>query len=293
MLTSKQRATLRGIASTYETIFQVGKGGISDTLVQQVSDALRKRELIKMHVLDNCPLDAREAAQELAEKTESEVVQVIGNRLVQAQSQRAGGKVLMQRIGLFGGSFNPIHNGHLHLAKAAKEGLGLDKVVLIPANVSPFKQDAPGMASGADRLAMCRLAAETLPFCEVDSCELERSGVSYTVDTVRLFRERYPEAELVLLVGSDMFLSFTWWHCWQEILEMAALGVVSRMTGDLEQLRRQQAFLLQYGKIFLCDVPVYTVSSTKIRENRKNHTDFSCYLPQKVVQYIVSHNLYD
>ena len=98
---------------------------------------------------------------------------------------------------------------------------------------------------------------------------------------------------LVLLVGSDMFLSFTRWHCWQEILEMAALGVVSRMTGDLEQLRRQEAFLLQYGKIFLCDVPVYTVSSTKIRENRKNHTDFSCYLPQKVVQYIVSHNLYD
>ena len=64
MLTSKQRATLRGIASTYETIFQVGKGGISDTLVQQVSDALRKRELIKIHVLDNCPLSAREAAED-------------------------------------------------------------------------------------------------------------------------------------------------------------------------------------------------------------------------------------
>lgn len=82
MLTSKQRATLRGIASTYETIFQVGKGGISDTLVQQVSDALRKRELIKIHVLDNCSLSAREAAEELSEKTESDVVQVIGSRLV-------------------------------------------------------------------------------------------------------------------------------------------------------------------------------------------------------------------
>ena len=82
MLTSKQRATLRGIASTYETIFQVGKGGISDTLVQQVSDALRKRELIKIHVLDNCPLSAREAAEELWEKTVSDVVQVIGSRLV-------------------------------------------------------------------------------------------------------------------------------------------------------------------------------------------------------------------
>lgn len=82
MLTSKQRAALRGIASTYETIFQIGKGGISETLIQQVKDALRKRELIKLHVLDNCPMDAREAAAELAEATGAEVVQVIGSRFV-------------------------------------------------------------------------------------------------------------------------------------------------------------------------------------------------------------------
>ncbi len=82
MLTSKQRAKLRGIASTYETIFQIGKGGISDTLVQQVSDALKKRELIKLHVLDNCEYDAKEAAAILAERTKAETVQVIGNRLV-------------------------------------------------------------------------------------------------------------------------------------------------------------------------------------------------------------------
>ena len=82
MLTSKQRATLRGIASTYETIFQIGKGGISETLIQQVKDALRKRELIKLHVLDNSPMDAREAAAELAEATGAEVVQVIGSRFV-------------------------------------------------------------------------------------------------------------------------------------------------------------------------------------------------------------------
>ena len=82
MLTSKQRSTLRSIASKYETILQVGKGGISEALVQQVKDALRKRELIKMRVLDNCPLDAREAAEELAARTGSEVVQVIGSRFV-------------------------------------------------------------------------------------------------------------------------------------------------------------------------------------------------------------------
>ncbi|MBQ8687487.1 MAG: YhbY family RNA-binding protein [Ruminococcus sp.] len=82
MLTSKQRAKLRGIASTYETIFQVGKGGIGDQLVQQVLDALKKRELIKLHVLDNCEYSAAEAAAILAEKSRSEVVQVIGNRFV-------------------------------------------------------------------------------------------------------------------------------------------------------------------------------------------------------------------
>ena len=82
MLTSKQRATLRGIASSYETILQVGKNGIGETLIQQVSDALRKRELIKLHVLENSELSAREAAEQLAEATESEVVQVIGSRFV-------------------------------------------------------------------------------------------------------------------------------------------------------------------------------------------------------------------
>ncbi len=82
MLTSKQRATLRGIASTYETIFQIGKSGIQDTLITQVNDALRARELIKLRVLDNCSLDIREVAAEIAERTESEVVNVIGSRFV-------------------------------------------------------------------------------------------------------------------------------------------------------------------------------------------------------------------
>lgn len=82
MLTSKQRATLRGIASTMDTIFQVGKGGISDTLISQVNDALRKRELIKLRVLDNSMYTAREAAEEIAEKTGADVVQVIGSRFV-------------------------------------------------------------------------------------------------------------------------------------------------------------------------------------------------------------------
>lgn len=82
MLTSKQRAYLRGIAQNYETIFQIGKGGISDNLIMQVNDALKKRELIKLRVLDNCELSSREAADQIAEKTSADVVQVIGSRFV-------------------------------------------------------------------------------------------------------------------------------------------------------------------------------------------------------------------
>ena len=82
MLTSKQRAYLRGIAQSYETIFQIGKGGISDNLIMQVNDALKKRELIKLRVLDNCELTSREAADQIAEQTHSDVVQVIGSRFV-------------------------------------------------------------------------------------------------------------------------------------------------------------------------------------------------------------------
>ena len=113
----------------------------------------------------------------------------------------------MQRIGLFGGSFNPIHNGHLHLVQTAKEGLGLSHVYLIPARVSPFKQAQTPAVSAEDRLAMCRLAAAEVPDCSVDACELEQARVSYTIYTVQEFHRRFPEAELVLLLGSDMFCS--------------------------------------------------------------------------------------
>ena len=198
----------------------------------------------------------------------------------------------MQRSGLFGGSVNPIHYGHLQLAQTARESLGRDQVGLIPANVSPFKQQNPDMASGADRLAMCRLAAETLPFCTVDGCELERAGVSYTVATVRLFRDRYPEAELVLLVGSDMFLSLERWKSWLQILQQVTLCTAARSTGELLQLRRHARQLMPYGSTLVFDYPVLEVSSTQIRRRLKEGLDCSQLLPEKVYQQILQQNLY-
>lgn len=198
----------------------------------------------------------------------------------------------MTRLGLFGGSFNPVHNGHLHLAAAAREALSLDQVIFVPAHCSPFKTGHPDMAPDADRLRMCELATEDLDWCTVDDCELQREGVSYSVDTVHLFHDRNPEAALYWLMGSDMFLSFTKWYHWQEILQYAGLCVLAREEDDVEKLQVQREALAPYGQIFLCNAPVFPISSTKIRENLRNGVDCSCYLPKKVVQYNEVRRLY-
>ena len=196
------------------------------------------------------------------------------------------------RIGLFGGSFNPIHNGHLHLIHSAKEQLQLEQVILLPAAVSPFKQHMAETTSAEDRYQMCRLAVEECSDCRVDDFELKQKGVSYSIVSAEHFHRIYPEHQLVWLMGSDMFLSFQHWYRWQDFLKYAALGVLARTDADQEKLAQQYQTLSPYGRIFLCNAPVYAVSSTKIRENCKKHEDFSCYLPKKVVQYIISHALY-
>ncbi len=137
------------------------------------------------------------------------------------------------RIGLFGGSFNPIHNGHLHLMSAAKEQLQLEQVILLPARVSPFKQHQTDMVSAADRYAMCLLAVEDFSDCRLDDFELQQKGVSYSLFSARHFSTCFPNHQLIWLMGSDMFLQFQQWYHWEEFLEYAALGVLAR--GDADQ----------------------------------------------------------
>lgn len=199
----------------------------------------------------------------------------------------------MQRIGLLGGSFNPIHNGHLHLAKTAMQAFALDRVWFMPTYVSPFKQHAADVADGAHRLAMCRLATEGNPAFFVSDYELQQKTVSYTVHTITHLKTIFPDAQLVLLTGSDMLLRFTNWYQWQTILSFAELGVVARETDHHDLLQQTAVELSAYGKIALCCDTVFPVSSTEIREMLKKNQDCTCYLPENVVQYIVFHHLYE
>lgn len=195
------------------------------------------------------------------------------------------------KIGIYGGSFNPVHNGHIHLALTAAEELELDKVYLVPSGISPHRSSAE-YASGDDRLEMLRLASEPYEKLGVCDFEIRREGKSYTICTVEEFRRRFPDDEMFLLVGSDMLMCFDSWNRFEDILREVTLVVVSRKDGDADALRQKADELRKFGKILVSSSHPVEVSSTEIRKKFSKNEKFSCYLDENVVQYIRSKNLY-
>lgn len=138
----------------------------------------------------------------------------------------------MARIGIYGGSFNPPHLGHIFAARKARQLLGLDKILLIPAAIPPHKAVAEGSPDGETRLALTQLAIAGETGMEVSRIELDRPGPSYTVDTLRELRESYPQDELYLLMGTDMFLSFFQWREPEAIAALAVPVCMARVRAD-------------------------------------------------------------
>ena len=195
------------------------------------------------------------------------------------------------RIGIYGGSFNPVHNGHIHLAVTAADELGLDRLYFVPSRISPHRS-SDEYASGGDRAAMLGLACGRDKRLRVCDYELQEERVSYSVYTVRHFREEFPDAELFLLVGSDMLLSFDSWYCFEEILANVTLCAVSREGGDIGELEAKAEKLRKFGNIYISKAEPLTVSSTEIRKKIAKNENFACYLDENVVQYIRSKGLY-
>ena len=195
------------------------------------------------------------------------------------------------RIGIYGGSFNPVHNGHIHLAETAVKEFGLDRLYFVPSRKSPHRSIAE-YAPDEDRLEMLRLASSHNEKLFVSDYEIQCDRVSYTLYTVRYFREQFPADELFLLVGSDMLLSFDTWFHYEEILENVTLCVVSREKGDLPALKEKAAELGKIGKILVSEASPTVVSSTEVRKKIAKNKDFTCYLDENVVQYIRSKGLY-
>lgn len=191
------------------------------------------------------------------------------------------------KIGVFGGTFNPPHNGHVRLAKAAADELKLDKLLVIPSCIPPHKIAAK-LADGQERLEMCRLAFGCDPRFEVSPMELERGSRSYTVETLRELKALYPDSELYFIVGSDMLESFDKWYLWQEILSLSVLCAASREEGYSPDLSR---FGKLAERIKIITLDPLEVSSTQIRNSADEVSPE--LLDPKVAAYIREHGLYD
>lgn len=199
------------------------------------------------------------------------------------------------RRAVFGGSFDPVHNGHVNLVKQIYGSVTLDEIIIMPAGISPFKQNMERVpASGKQRYEMCRLAFADMSYVTVSDYEISLPEVSYTVNTVRHLKEQYPTDELFLIIGSDMLLSFHRWRNFEEILSVCGLIAASRESGqsDLDELEKQAETLKKYGSVTVVPIDTFEVSSTEIRKKIKNSSDISCYVPQNVVKYIMKNDLY-
>ena len=200
----------------------------------------------------------------------------------------------MMKIGIYGGTFNPPHTGHLHAAKQAVQILGLDKLLLIPDRIAPHKEIPAGSPVPQQRLEMLRIAAAGEPKMEVSDIELKREGASYSYLTVEALREIYPDAELYLLMGTDMFLSFDTWMNPERITRNATLAVMYRgEKGERAAIEAQKKrFEAEGAKIELVENQVLSISSTQLRRL----IAFRCageFLPAGVEDYIRENGLYD
>ena len=204
------------------------------------------------------------------------------------------------KVLLYGGTFDPPHNGHLNNLRAAADRVQPDKVVVMPAGLSPFKQKTS--APGALRLEMCSCFhaleedADTIPRLEVSGWEIEQAAAgnrNYTVLTVEKLARDYPGAQLYLAIGSDMLLSFDSWHHWQEILRLARLVVTSRNIGDDPALHAKARQLDPAGqRILFAPVTALPMASSALRQRLAAGEDCAEELPEAVRAVIRREHLY-
>jgi nicotinate-nucleotide adenylyltransferase len=185
------------------------------------------------------------------------------------------------RLGIFGGSFDPPHVGHLLVVADAFETLRLDHLVFVPAAVQPLKA-GQAAANARQRLEMVRLLVDDDPHLSVDPVEIEREGLSYTVDTLAAFAERHPEAERFFLVGRDVLASFGQWRDPERVLQLATLAVMQRAgeTGPVPA----GAVRIETRRVDL--------SSTEIRDRVRTGRTIRGFVPEAVAAYIAAQRLY-
>lgn len=199
----------------------------------------------------------------------------------------------MKKVGILGGTFNPVHIGHLILAETAYETFGLDYVLLMP-NGNPPHKEINTEDGGIHRMNMLRLAVEDNPHLQLSSFELDKKGVKYTYRTLELLKEQHPDTKYYFILGADSLFDLKKWQKPDSICKNVTLLAAVRDELGKERVKQQIALLKQelQAEIYLMDTPNLSFSSHNIRERIKNGKTVTYYIPKAVEEYIHDNNLY-
>lgn len=195
-------------------------------------------------------------------------------------------KKRLERIGIFGGTFNPPHTGHLIVAEHVREVLRLDKIFFVPSYISPHKQ-AGEEALAFHRLAMVRLAVRGNKFFDFADLEINQRGTSYTYKTVESFHQQFPTGTLFLMMGVDNFVDFRTWKKPEQIIARATVVAMTRPSYKVARTQQQFSDATKF-----VTVPDIQISSTEIRNRVKQGKAIRYLVPEKIEKYIVRHGLY-
>jgi nicotinate-nucleotide adenylyltransferase len=190
------------------------------------------------------------------------------------------------RIGIFGGTFNPPHIGHLIVAEHVRNELSLDKIIFIPSFISPHKNEGEESLS-LHRLNMTKMAIAGNIYFDCSDIEINKNNISYTVETLEIFREKYSDDKLFLLIGMDNYLTFHQWKEPQKILELSALAVMNR-----PKFPKIINEVIGTKNVMFVDVPDIDISSSDIRERIIQEKSIRYSVPTTIEEYIYTHNLY-
>lgn len=200
----------------------------------------------------------------------------------------------MCSIVLFGGTFNPIHNGHIFMISECINNLKPDKFIVVPTNIPPHKQSSTNITSAVHRFNMCKLALDGIDGVEVSNYEINKPSVSYTYETIKHFKEVYNNSKINLLIGSDMMITFKEWNKYDKILNLSSLIVMPRQGADLCELKKYASDLASNcnANVKFIDSQVPAISSTGIRRKLISNYEINKLIPYKVKYYIDQYRLY-